>query len=554
LILGPVFAGLVAAQPNARLQAKVEQIRTEGTLVIDGAQIAAADLVADFYEDRGFIPAWQDPARIEGLLRLVDAMAQYGLDPDDYHRRELRAMDAADRQGRLGSDGRIDRDLLLTDSVVRVAYHALFGKVDPTTLDPHWNFNRRPYGGDRVRDLEAAVRADSLEDLMADLIPEPYFHRRLRRGLARYRAIAEAGGWPALPEGPSLKPGIRDPRVPVLRERLRITGDYPDQAPPEVPGEAMSPELYDGRLVAAVEVFQARHGLDMDGVVGPATRAALNVPVTVRIDQIRVNLERMRWVYRDLPPDFVLVDIAGFHVHLIRGGKPIWSARVQVGRPYRKTPVFRDEITYLEFNPTWTVPPGILRKDILPKVKQDPDYLRQRNIRIIDRDGRRVDPGEVDWSAVSASSFPYTLRQDPGPDNALGRVKFMFPNPYLVYLHDTPSQDLFDRAQRLFSSGCIRVERPFELAELVLANPERWNQATFRALVESGQTRTIRLTEPLPVILFYWTAEAREDGTVMFREDVYGRDAAVLEALEGHFTFRPPANPQGPVADPGWSD
>jgi len=266
-------------------------------------------------------------------------------------------------------------------------------------------------------------------------------------------------------------------------------------------------------------------------VVGKGTLAALNVPVEGRIDQIRVNLERARWVLHDLPEEFVLVDIAGFNVRYIRNGRIIWDARAVVGRPFRKTPVFKSRITYLEMNPTWTVPPTILRKDVLPAIKQDIGYLQEQNMRVIDYDRNVIDPATIDWQRYSGRDFPYLIRQDPGPRNALGRIKFMFPNEHLVYLHDTPSKSLFERTERAFSSGCIRIEHPFRFAELLLDDPAHWNRDAVIKAIESGETREVSLPRPVTVILLYWTVASEANGDVTFKQDIYERDAAVLAGL-----------------------
>ena len=271
-----------------------------------------------------------------------------------------------------------------------------------------------------------------------------------------------------------------------------------------------------------------------DGAVGAATRAAMNVPVSARIDQLRVNLERARWVLHEIKGEFVLVDIAGFDVAYFRNDEPIWTSKVVVGRPYRETPVFKSEITYVVLNPTWTIPPGILAKDTLPAVRRDPAYLTRHRIRVIDGNGREVSPSAVDWSRYR-NSVPYQLVQDPGPDNSLGLVKIMFPNPYLVYLHDSPAKALYDRDERAFSSGCIRVAKPFELTELVLNDPEHWNAEAIQAAIATGKTRTVNLAKPVPVLILYWTAQPRPDGQVLFRNDVYARDPQTLAALNSDF-------------------
>jgi murein L,D-transpeptidase YcbB/YkuD len=260
------------------------------------------------------------------------------------------------------------------------------------------------------------------------------------------------------------------------------------------------------------------------------------VPVAARIDQIRVNLERGRWVLHEIHGEFVLVDAAGFNVSYFRNDEPIWTSKVIVGRPYRETPIFKSLITYVVFNPTWTIPPTILVKDKLPIIRRDPGYLVRNNIRVFDSSGREVSPYSVNWSRYGAGNLPpYQLRQDPGEDNALGLVKIMFPNPYMVYLHDTPTKSLFDQDQRTFSSGCIRVERAFELAELVLNDAEKWNPATMAEVVASKKIQTVYLQKPVPVLILYWTAQPRPDGQVFFRNDIYGRDPPTLAALNSDF-------------------
>jgi murein L,D-transpeptidase YcbB/YkuD len=317
-------------------------------------------------------------------------------------------------------------------------------------------------------------------------------------------------------------------RVLALRERLSASEDLPD--------DSASAE-FDSGLEAAVKRFQQNHGLTTDGIVGPGTLAAMNVPVDARIDQIRANLERARWVLRNLPDSYVITDIAGFRVNLSRGGETIWSTRAQVGKPYRKTPVFRDTIRYLEVNPTWTVPPTILKQDTLPKIRKNPDYLRTRDMDVLTFSGKRVDPASIDWSQYPDKPFPYLIRQRPGPKNALGRIKFMFPNKHAVYLHDTPSRSLFGRDARAFSSGCIRVQHPFEFAELLLDDPA-WTKEKLLEVVDSRKTTKIPLKKPIAVILLYWTVNADNDGNAVFKPDIYKRDARIVAALNSPFRFR----------------
>jgi murein L,D-transpeptidase YcbB/YkuD len=406
---------------------------------------------------------------------------------------------------------------LLTDSIIRLGYHLRFGKVDPNALDTNWNPTLELFREDPAVTIQEAIDSQSLREFSARVIPRAFLYERFKIALAEYRALEAKGGWPAVPAGATLKPGDKGERVPALAARLAVTADLPATA-------AVDGALYDETLALGVRRFQARHGLAPDGAVGPATLAALNVPVAARIEQLRANLERARWVFYEPESEFLVVNIAGFSLYHLSRGEVVWRTRVQVGRPYRQTPIFRAEMTYLVVNPTWTLP-TIYRDDILPAVRKNPAYLASHNIDVFDFGGSRVDPATVDWSGRNP---PYRLVQRPGSDNALGRIKFMFPNEHAIYLHDTPSRDLFDRDSRAFSSGCIRVENPFELAEQLLGSRAR---ERLDALVASGRTETVFLEKPMPIMLLYWTAEPDATGRVSFLPDVYARDAAVIAAL-----------------------
>ena len=388
-------------------------------------------------------------------------------------------------------------------------------------------FRSRIYRGK----IEHAIASGSVAERLAALKPTHFLYQRLKQELARYRAMERAGGWSTFPSGSVLRPGDRDERIPALRARMVLSGDL-------VNGAADDVQLYDEPLVAAVQQFQRRTGLDSDAVIGAATIAELNVPIAERITQLRVNLDRGRVLLHDLPEEFVVVNIAGYTVYLVRGQQVVWNARVQVGRTYRRTPLFRSEISYLVFNPTWTVPPGIIAADILPAARKDPQSIARKGLRVLDASGREVNPASVDWSRFRSGHIPYTLRQDPGPSNALGRIKLMFPNPYLVYLHDTPSQALFDRADRAFSSGCVRVERALELAQHVLNDAQRWNQDAITRVIASGKLQNVTLKSKMPVLLAYWTAWVDQRGLINFRRDVYGQDAAWARGLNAPFRVR----------------
>lgn len=530
----------VCAQPQAvavtdpvavAISAELDALMNPGTTAIQGVQIALGERVGEFYSRRAFQPAWTNASTTQQLLKALRDSRDDGLDPADYHLPLLQQLAGQVAQPTATATLKAQYDVLLTEALLRLGYHLSFGKVDPESFDAQWNYGRTLASLDVSQEIENAIASASVYERVEALKPTHRLYMRLKQELARHRTIEQAGGWGTLPAGSTLKPGASDARVPALRERLVRSGDLAAET-------AADPLLYDAPLAAAIKQYQQRLGLQADGAAGAATIKELNVPVADRITQLRVNLDRGRVLLQDLPQEFVIVNIAGYTVYFVRGEQIVWNARAQVGRPYRRTPIFRSEITYLVLNPTWTVPPGIIRNDILPQAKRDPGVFARKGLKVLDASGREVNPATVDWSRFNSGNIPYTLRQDPGADNALGRVKLMFPNPYLVYLHDTPSQGLFEQADRAFSSGCVRVERALELAQLVLDDPQQWNQATVARVIDSGRLQNVTLRRKIPVLLAYWTAWVDPQGLINFRRDVYGQDARWEQALNAPFKVR----------------
>jgi murein L,D-transpeptidase YcbB/YkuD len=470
------------------------------------------------------LPRWTEE-RIDALRAAIAHTSTDGLDPQDFL--------AAQLEMKLPP---AERELLASEALARVAFTLRYGKANPLALDPNWNYSRTFGTTNPALWLHETITRGDLGTQLQSLRPPGRYYAALTTALAEHRALQARGSWPLVPAGDTLKPGMVDPRVPLLRARLTASGEF---AQPVAPQENT---IYDAPLIAAVEAFQQRHGLAVDGAVGRGTLAALNVPLATRIDQIRINLERLRWVFRDLGEEYVAVNIAGYQAVYFRDGEVRWRGRAIVGRPYRQTPIFRDELSYLELNPTWTVPPTILREDILPKLRQNPAYLREKKLRVVDPNGGAVSASNIDWRRVSATNFRYFLRQDPGPDNALGRIKFMFPNAHAVYLHDTPARELFAQPERSFSSGCIRIEQPLDLAVELLDDPQRWNLATLNAALDTRRTQRVNLPSRVPIMLLYLTVFPDETGHLQFRRDIYSRDSGVLQALNGALTWTPPAD------------
>ncbi len=501
----------VLADASAVIEARIGQIRNSAEVRIGSASIASAVVLPEFYEERGYRLAWQDPVNLAALLTVIRDSAADGLSPEDYHLGAL--LESIDAPPSPERDA--DLDMLATDGALRLAYHLRFGKVDPKTIDPDWNYKRH-YDPALVASasaaLEAALAQHRIEPALDVLRPAHPLYSRLRGALQEYRGIQAAGGWKPVPGGRALRPGGTDPRLPALRERLRVEADL--QSAPAEHGPR-----YDEETEAAVRRFQERHGLAVDGIVGGRTLRTLNVPVQSKIDRLRLALERGRLLLHDLPERYVVVNVPGYRLYYSGEAGRRFATNVVVGKIMAKTPIFRAEMSYVVLNPTWTVPRGIVERDIRPGLRKDPAYLRKKGLR---RVGRQI-------------------VQDPGPDNALGRIKLMFPNPHMVYLHDTPQQELFERAARTFSSGCIRVQNVFDLAALVLDEPQRWSRDQLLEAVATGKTQTIVLKRRVPILITYWTAAAAPDGRVFFYEDIYGRDPDELAALDAPFRFSKPA-------------
>lgn len=573
-----VFADLMAQEIEARLVAL--QLAYEGANPQSVHYLNQA--VNSFYHQRQYRPAWNNKSHLSELIVELESLTDDGLNPDDYQVQQLRhALALIEDESPESLKVRVDDELRATTSYLRAIYHLFNGKVDPAGLDPQWNFELEDLALTTIGvELVDIMDKGGIHELFAKTRPQHPTYVNLVAGLKRYKQLAVAGGWPALPAGPTLKPCMIDPQISILRERLRVTGEYIDPVLTTEQSQAivqkclqatsssaaassisadplvlaaqsssvtnsatvlalasssaaisLSPinpaEIFDDYLVEAVRKFQRDQYLEDDGAIGPATRAALNVSVQSRIDQIRVNLDRARWLLHNIPPELLLVDVAGFKITYFKQNLPVWRSRVQVGMAYRTSPIFKSEVNYVTLNPTWTIPPTILRKDVLPKLRKDLSYLRDNKIRVLDSSGKELDPAKIDWYKPGN----VTLRQDAGPHAALGKAVIRFPNSYSVYLHDTPHQKLFNKSQRAFSSGCIRVERALELVELLLAETPSWDKAAIDKALELGKTRNVTLAKRVPILLAYWTVDAISEEKIAFKPDIYARDAQVLAAL-----------------------
>jgi murein L,D-transpeptidase YcbB/YkuD len=488
-----------------------------------------------FYRLRDFAPAWDpgDPGAAERARILLDALARagdHGLEPTAYR---------VDALPRPAGDPMLARDLSLTDALLRYARDVRVGRVRPAEVEADWAIP--PPAFDAPSEAARALASGRFAAWLATLPPAQPGYRRLVEALRRHRDLARRGGGAAPGPGPLLRPGSRDDDVPRLRARLAV----------EEPGLSAAPAspLYDPALEAAVRRFQARHGLLVDGVVGPATRRALGVPLPERVRQIELNLERWRWLPRDLGERYLAVNAAAATLEVVEGGRVVLASRVVVGEPRYPTPVFQAWIRAVVLNPPWTVPASIVAREILPELRRDPGYLADNEIAILDRLDSDPYGQAIDWSSVPAGGPLPRLQQRPGPRNPLGRIKFDLPNPFDVYLHDSPATALFAEPIRTRSHGCVRVDRAVDLATHLLAGQDPGDRDAVEGAIATGETRRVPLARAVPVYFVYWTAFV-EDGTLQFRDDPYGRDRRLARALAGSAAATPTSRAGG-VGCPG---
>ncbi|MGH8558019.1 MAG: L,D-transpeptidase family protein [Methylococcales bacterium] len=479
------------------------------------------------YQEQDMQPVWVTPegpgTRAAILYETLKAAPEEGLRSEDYGVGEIESL-----WSHRNDEDLAKLEILLSVGLAAYAADAREGRADSRKSDSE---SFAVGSNAPVDPAELAVEAVRTEDLAKYLASQPPGHaqyQRLKKALADYRALAALGEWEPVPEGATIEAGMRNERIVKVRARLKRTGDLaPDS--PESP-------LYDEALVTAVKQFQKRFHREIDGAIGKKTVAAMNIPISQLIRRIIINMERWRWLSHDLGDKRIFVNIAGFYLQGSHNETIDLFMPVIVGEQYHKTPVFSGAIKYLEFNPYWNIPPSIVSNELYPELLKDPNHLKKKKIRIFSGTGNdavEVNSSTIDWTEVGRSGINrYRLRQDPGPKNSLGNVKFIFPNPFHVYLHDTPTQSLFKRSRRDFSHGCIRVARPLELAAYLLGGAEKgWDIKKMEKIIKSRKRTIVNLEKPYPIHILYRTAAVGDDGLVYFADDLYGRDQLLEKAL-----------------------
>jgi L,D-transpeptidase YcbB len=500
------------------VQGTLESMAGDSILRLSGGDtLRLSALTLDFYFQRGGQAAWVSN---RGLLRRGTALHEAvgraledGLPPERYrHDVATRLLAEISDAGRgrisdsLGLRQLAELDILLTEGFNRFAQDLVLGMMDPLEAGLDWRIAAEAPPPSTL--LNTVVAGQTPADVVEALRPTMPQYAALRRALADFREVATQGGWDPVAADSTLQEGIRSPAVTQLRERL-IQGVDSEEAVLARAGLG-DPSLLDGSLLQAIQRFQTRHAIEPSGRLGASTFEALNRTAEDWIAEVQLNLDRWRWLPRALGERYVLVNISGFEMEVVEGGRVLETMRVVVGAEATSTPIFSDSIRYVVVNPYWNIPDGIMRRTIAPAMARNPNYLRENNMEMVD--GR--------------------VRQRPGPRNALGRYKFIFPNEFDVYLHDTPDGHLFSETERAFSSGCVRIERPADFARMLLRLQSSQDPESLEVLLAEGGEQWIALDQPLPIFLLYLTAWSYPDGSVHFYSDIYGRDEAMKEQAE----------------------
>lgn len=531
-----VLPGKCLSETSAQAPTVQEELRTliEGQkeLALRGETIRISQRLIDFYRNRDFRPLWiadgKPSPQGETLVGLIKGAYLDGLRPEDYRPEKIRVLieDLMNRKGQALELAELE--ILLTDAFLRLGLNGLYGRVNLETYGPaeyseddEWNV---------LAELPQALAWGTLKETVQSFQPGHPGYGALRRQFIRYLALADEGGWVSVPGGPPMKKGDRGKRVAALKERLAASDDL-----------AREPDgftdSFDDALVEALKRFQKRHGLTPDGTVGPGTLRAINVPLEARIRQMELNLERWRWLWRRLGNSYIIVNVPDFSLTAVRQWRPVIKMRAVVGKRNWDTPLFSAKATYLVLNPSWHVPKAIFAEEILPALREDPGYLERHQMVVLSGSGsrtREIDPADINWQEVEPETSPYRIVQKPGPENPLGQIKFMFPNKYEVYLHDTSSREVFGREMLAFSHGCIRIEKPFELAQFLLE--DSWDKRMPRGKTSRDADVIVPLSKVIDVHIVYLTSWVDGDGVLEFRDDIYGRDIVLDNILPRGWT------------------
>ncbi|WP_281615445.1 L,D-transpeptidase family protein [Flammeovirga sp. SubArs3] len=569
-----------AIQLNAQNASKDDIQRVLSTVSDPNAEYTffSDSLMPLIYERVDYDYIWKSSTSIDGLIYSIHDAYNDGLTPEHYHLEHIETLLNKKNEGSITSLEAATLDILMTDAGILLSSHYLWGKVQPETISTTWNYDTQEIDGDKIELFLEPIQAGLVKEAISTLKPKDVLYTGLKATLAQLREIKESGGWSKLPKMESIEVGDQNEYIPELRKRLAVTGNlitfdttilkvdsvYRSHSEGVVVNDAPSihpkvdtvksfipyspipvldssmvtvqfldttSTIFDDNLRRSVIKFQEMYGLETDGKVGKATLKQLNIPIKDRINTLRVNLERTRWINPEDKDNFIFVNIPSYALFLHKNGRWFYQTKVITGKPYHQTPVFKSKLSYIDINPTWTVPYSIASKEMLPKLKKDASYLGKHNMTLYDRSNNIIDPTTVDWKPIKQTNFPYFIVQGSGPRNALGHVKFIFPNKYSIYLHDTPSRYLFSKNTRAFSHGCIRVYQPVKLASILINDPN-YTEQKIEEIIKEGELKRVYIQDRPTVYLMYFTAILGPEDAIHFYDDIYSRDKRVLKQLD----------------------
>lgn len=560
------------AQKNTKIKSILTSFNTNQK--IQGIRIFSDSLMPLVYESKEYQPLWSSQKNRDDLLFIINDSYNDGLIPKHYHLEKINSLLSSLK---LSDEEEALLDILMTDAGILLSSHLIWGKVDPDKISSTWNFDTKEFSEDRIALFLTPIENEQILEATETIRPNNILYKGLKKTLKEFRDIEKKGGYSKLNKIEAIEIGDNNKNIPELRKRLITTGhllpkdtvvlkidttyrsqkegiailNTPSNQPiidtissiipynptPIIDSSYITIQIldttsfvYDENLKQSILKFQEMYGLEQDGKVGKATLKALNTPLSNRINTLRINLERARWINHEDDDYFIFVNIANFMLYLHKDEKWYYNTNVVVGKTYHQTPVFKAKMSYIDINPTWTVPYSIASKEMLPKLKKDAAYLGKHNMKLYNRENKEIDPLSVDWKSIKQNNFPYYIVQGSGPRNALGHIKFIFPNKYSIYLHDTPSRYLFNKNTRAFSHGCIRVHQPLKLGEQLLKE-QGYTLKKIQEIVKNEELKRVILIKKPTVYLLYFTAMLGPETAVHFYEDIYSRDKKVLKEL-----------------------
>lgn len=514
------------------IRSAIENQLPEEHIVVNGIKLYSSIVFPQFYIANEFQPSWiRNPDSLNlvtEMIKFIQDIEFHGLQPQDYHYDSLihyYKLIQTDSTHLLDPHFLATFDMWLSDAFFMVSSHLYNGKVNPELLEAEWGIQRNKPESKLNEKLQLLIETGNVGNFMTRFYPP---HPGYVKMVEHARTLSSKIDQDFRVEIPQSSITVHILEDTLYNEQINAKLKFLGFSDSDTLN--YNDSLTD--LFKSIKRLQYHHGFNQDGAIGKNTYHVLNLSMEKRLKKLYVNMERLRWLSDSLERQYIIVNIADFTLDYIRDKDTLLHMRTVVGKEFRQTPVFNAKMSYLVFSPTWTVPPGILRNDVLPAVAKNVGYLASKNMDVLDASGNIVDPQTIDWNRARKGSFSYRIRQRPGPQNSLGKVKFMFPNKHSVYLHDTPSRDLFAKDGRTFSSGCIRIEKPFDLARLLLEGQEKWNDEAILQAMTSNKEQSVILKEKVGVYIYYLTAWGMENGEIHFRNDIYNRDDEVYVELK----------------------